>query len=148
MISPTQATHRCGGERTRRAVLEEALQLKRAVSACITVKNNYFFTLGAPATEERNFILFYREASLTEESISTRTLAAESGEKYPLFPLSELKKYLSEHKWTVLYRDSIKTECDNELTDFIRLEKILVIESDDDFDRFLEEYYKVHTAEA
>ena len=34
-------------------------------------------------------------------------------------------------------------ECDDELTDFIRLEKIPVIESDEDFDRFLEEYYKV-----
>ena len=56
------------------------------------MKNNYFFTVGAPITEERNFILFYREASLTEESISTRTLTVESGEKYPLFALSELKK--------------------------------------------------------
>ncbi|MGN0728441.1 hypothetical protein [Treponema sp.] len=39
------------------------------------MKNNYFFTVGAPTTEERNFIMFYRESSLTEEEISTRTLA-------------------------------------------------------------------------
>jgi hypothetical protein len=57
---------------------------------------------------------------------------------------SELKKYLFDHKWTVLYSDSIKMENDDELTDFIRSEEIPVIETDEEFDRFLEEYYKVH----
>ena len=112
------------------------------------MKNNYFFTVGAPITEERNFILFYRESSLTEESISTKTLAIESNEKYPLFPLRELKKYLSEHKWTVVYRDSIKMEGDDELAEFISLEEIPVIETDEDFDKFLNEYYRVHPTEA
>jgi|GEM_PF-5181481 len=106
------------------------------------MKNNYYFTLGAPVTEERNFILFYRKASLTKASITTKTLAVESEEKYPLFPLNELKKYLSEHKWTVLYRDSIKIECDDELTEFIRSEEIPVVETDGEFDTFLDEYYK------
>lgn len=111
------------------------------------MKNNYFFTVGAPITEERNFILFYKEHSLTKESLSTGVLITESGEKYPLFPLSELKRYLFDHKWTVLYSDSIKMENDDELTDFIRSEEIPVMETDEEFDRFLEEYYKVHPTE-
>lgn len=111
------------------------------------MKNNYFFTVGAPITEERNFIMFYKEHSLTKESISAGILNTESGEKYPLFPLSELKKYLFVHKWTVLYSDSIKMENDDELADFICSEEIPVMETDEEFDIFLEEYYKVHPTE-
>ena len=113
----------------------------------LLMKNNYFFTVGTPVTEERNFILFYKEHSLTKESLSAGVLNTESGEKYPLFPLSELKKYLFDHKWTVLYSDSIKMENDDELADFICSEEIPVMETDEEFDRFLEEYYKVHPTE-
>ncbi len=109
------------------------------------MKNNYFFTVGAPITEERNFILFYKEHSLTKESLSTGVLSTESGEKYPLFLLSELKKYLFDHKWTVLYSDSIKMENDDELVDFIYSEEIPVMENDEELNKFLEEYYKVHS---
>ena len=112
------------------------------------MKNNYFFTVGAPTTEERNFIMFYKECSLAKETISSGVLVTESGENYPLLPLSELKKYISEHKWTVLYRDSINLENDDELAEFIRSEEIPVIETDEDFDKFLDEYYKVHPTEA
>lgn len=109
------------------------------------MKNNYFFIVGAPITEERNFILFYKEQSLTKESLSTGVLNTESGKKYPLFPLSELKKYLFDHKWTVLYSGSIKMENDDELADFICSEEIPVMENDEEFNKFLEEYYRVYS---
>lgn len=109
------------------------------------MKNNYYFTLGSPVQEERNFIMFYKESTLSKDSISSGIISTESGDIYPLMPISQLKDYLQKNKWTVLYRDAIKMECDDELTDFIRSEKVSVIENDTDFDNFLNEYYKAHS---
>lgn len=109
--------------------------------------NNYYFTVGAPITEERNFIVFYRESSLTKDFITSGLFLSESGENYPLYPLNKLKDYLLKNKWTVLYRDSIIIEHDDELTEFICSEDIPVIEDDNDFNLFLDEYYKSHPNE-
>ena len=111
------------------------------------MKNKYYFTVGAPITEERNFIMFYRESSLTKDSISHGLLVSGSGENYPLFPINNLKDYLLKNKWTVLYRDTIKMEGDDELTEFICSENIPVIETDEDLNKFLDEYYKFHPKE-
>ncbi len=108
------------------------------------MKETYLFTAGNDESQTRNFIMFWKESLLRE---CNSLLIPVSGEPEQAYPLEHLKQYLAEHPWTVVYRQLITLEDDEELTSYIRSEGIPVIENDGDFDAYLYWYYTNHPEE-
>ena len=104
----------------------------------------YYFTVGAPTSQERNFVIFWNESNLSVEEINKGVYEPTKGDKYPLHPLNELKSYLESHRWTAVYRSMIDYEDDSELNKFIESENIHVLENEDEIKEFFAEYEKTH----
>ena len=104
----------------------------------------YYFTVGAPTSQERNFVIFWNESNLSAEEINKGVYEPTKDDKYPLHSLNELKSYLESHKWTAVYRSMIDYEGDSELNKFIESENIHVLENEDEIKEFFAEYEKTH----
>ena len=104
----------------------------------------YYFTVGTPTSQERNFVIFWNESNLSVEEINKGVYEPTKDDKYPLHPLNELKSYLESHKWTAVYRSMIDCEGDSELNKFIESENIHVLENEDEIKEFFAEYEKTH----